>query len=228
MRSVSSARTTRLRVGALCGLMAAGAFALGVTGAARGDGNDHRRDGIAVAVLHNASGAAIGTARLHARPGGVLRVRVDVSGLTPGFHGFHVHAVGRCEPPFTSAGGHAQAPGQSHGAHAGDMPPLLVLRDGTARMSFEMDGLTLQELFDGDGSALIVHDGRDNLANIPARYHSHVPDATSSTFGPDAATLATGDAGTRAACGVIARPGHSPRRRHGHGRGHGKGHGRGH
>ena len=218
MKSDSSARTTRLRVGALCGLTAAGALALGVSGAARGDGsNGHRHHGIVVAALHNASGAAIGTARLQARPDGVLRVRVDVEGLTPGFHGFHVHATGRCEAPFTSAGGHAHAPGQAHGAHAGDMPPVLVLRDGSARMSFEMDGLTLQQLLDGDGSALIVHDGRDNLANIPARYHSHVPDATSTTFGPDVATLATGDAGTRAACGVIARPGHRS-----HGRDHGR------
>ena len=96
------------------------------------------------------------------------------------------------------------------------MPPLLVLRDGTASMSFEMDGLTLEDLLDqsGDGSALIIHSGRDNLANIPARYHSHMPDASSTTLGPDVATLATGDAGTRIACGVIARPGHGTG--HGH------------
>ncbi len=60
-------------------------------------------------------------------------------------------------------------------------------------MSFEMDGLTLEELLDqsGDGSALIIHADRDNLANIPARYHAHVPDASSTTLGPDPATLAT-------------------------------------
>ena len=74
------------------------------------------------------------------------------------------------------------------------MPPLLVLGDGTASMSFAMDALTLEELLDqsGDGSALIIHADRDNLANIPARYYSHVPDASSTTFGPDPATLATG------------------------------------
>jgi superoxide dismutase, Cu-Zn family len=55
------------------------------------------------------------------------------------------------------------------------------------------------ELVDADGSALIVHAGRDNYANIPDHYHSHTYD----TFGPDQDTLATGDAGERAACGVV-------------------------
>jgi superoxide dismutase, Cu-Zn family len=46
-----------------------------------------------------------------------------------------------------------------------------------------------------------VHAGRDNFANIPERYHSHEEDV----FGPDSDTLATGDAGSRAACGVVQR-----------------------
>ena len=49
-----------------------------------------------------------------------------------------------------------------------------------------------------------MHAGRDNFANIPERYHSHQYD----TFGPDADTLATGDAGARAACGVVRQKGH--------------------
>ena len=215
MTTVSRTRTTRLRTAAVCGLTAAGALGLGVAGAAEGDATSQARHGNAVAELRDTSGRAIGTVRFQARRDRV-RVRVEVAGLTPGFHGFHVHATGHCAAPFTSAGGHQHGVGQTHGAHAGDMPPLLVLRDGTASMSFQMDGLTLEDLLDqsGDGSALIIHADRDNLANIPARYHSHVPDASSTTFGPDAATLATGDAGARAACGVIARRGHGTGRGH--------------
>lgn len=214
MKPRSTSRLTRLRLGALCGVTAAGALALGVAGAAQGNGGAYAQHRTAVAELHNADGHVIGTARFQARHSGKLRVSVAVAGLTPGFHGFHVHTTGRCDAPgFTTAGGHAHTPGQTHGAHAGDMPPLLVLRDGTAKMSLETDSLTLQELLAGDGSALIIHDGRDNLANIPARYHSHLPDASSTTFGPDATTLAVGDAGARAACGVITRRGHG---RHDH------------
>ncbi len=138
-----------------------------------------------------------------------MRVKVDVSGLTPGFHGFHVHAVGQCQAPFATAAGHLNPGGQTHGAHAGDMPPLLVGPDGTASARFDTAALTFDGLLDagGDGSALIVHAGRDNLANIPSHYHSHVPDAASTTMGPDGATLATGDAGGRAVCGVVTRAG---------------------
>jgi Cu-Zn family superoxide dismutase len=80
----------------------------------------------------------------------------------------------------------------NHGGHAGDMPVLLVKSDGTTEESFETDSFALDDLFDEDGSAIIVHANADNYANIPAVY------------GPaNAATLATGDAGSRYACGVV-------------------------
>ncbi len=77
-------------------------------------------------------------------------------------------------------------------------PVLLVQSDGHAEQEFDTDRFRLRQLFDRDGSAVIVHAGRDNYANIPERYHSH----TENVFGPDSATLATGDAGARFACGV--------------------------
>jgi Cu-Zn family superoxide dismutase len=128
-------------------------------------------------------------------------VVAEVWGVAPEFHGFHVHAVGECVPPFTSAGGHFNPGGVPHGDHAGDMPSLLVNGDGTAELEFETDRFRLSDLFDADGSAVIVHTGRENFANIPDRYHSHTYD----TFGPDTDTLATGDAGARTACGVVER-----------------------
>ncbi len=77
--------------------------------------------------------------------------------------------------------------------------PLLINGDGTGELRFATDRFTVAQLLDADGSALIVHAGRDNLANIPERYHSHAHNV----LGPDADTLATGDAGGREACGVI-------------------------
>jgi Cu-Zn family superoxide dismutase len=130
---------------------------------------------------------------------GKVLVRTVTHDLTPGFHGFHVHAVGQCVPPFTSAGGHYNPGGIGHGAHAGDMPSLLVGADGTGELRFKTDRFSVAELFDADGSAIIVHASSDNFAHIPSRYHSH----TKGTFGPDSVTLATGDAGARVACGVV-------------------------
>jgi len=88
------------------------------------------------------------------------------------------------------------------------MPPLFVTADGEAQLSFVTDSFRIGELVAGDGSAVMIHAGRDNLANIPGRYHSHVPDASSTTFGPDAETLKTGDSGSRVACGAVRARGH--------------------
>lgn len=151
-----------------------------------------------VVDVRDQAGESVGVVKL-LQKGGKVEVRADLHGLPAGFHGFHVHAVGECSPPFTSAGGHNNPTGDTHGDHAGDMPVLLVNEDGTAQAQFTTDRFTLRGLVDEDGSAVIVHEAPDNLANIPDRYHSHTEDV----YGPDSATLAVGDAGGRLACGVI-------------------------
>lgn len=129
----------------------------------------------------------------HAEVSVLIRIPRDLAG----FHGFHVHEKGVCEPPFTSAGGHLKDPGTQHRNHVGDMPPLYVTNAGEGDMTFKTERLVLEKLFDADGSAIIVHYGVDNLAHIPPRY------TTDGQSGPDAMTLATGDAGPRMACGVV-------------------------
>jgi superoxide dismutase, Cu-Zn family len=146
------------------------------------------------AVLHDGTGARVGFIRMVEGPAGTVTVRVLVHGLPAGFHGFHVHAVGSCVPPFTSAGSHFNPGGTTHPGHAADMPVLLVNTDGTGWARFRTDRYTIADLFDADGSALIVHASPDNFANIPTDRYDPDPDAT---------TLATGDAGARIACGVL-------------------------
>jgi Cu-Zn family superoxide dismutase len=164
------------------------------------------------AVIRDATGAVVGTLILQSTPGGSVLVAAHVTGLSAGFHGFHVHAVGICDPtttdpvtgntaPFLSAGAHFNPAGVTHGHHAGDLPVLLVTTSGNANSAVETDGFTIASLFDADGSAIIVHASPDNLANIPTRYVSPANPAG----GPDAATLGTGDSGGRIACGVITR-----------------------
>ncbi|MDZ4278187.1 MAG: superoxide dismutase family protein [Dehalococcoidia bacterium] len=160
--------------------------------AAQADAGDGR------VLLRNASGEPVGVAKLTQEDGEVL-VRVTAHDLPAGFHGFHVHAVGICTAPFASAGGHFNPAAQGHPGHAGDMPVLLMNADGTGEARFKTDRYDVADLFDADGSALIIHADPDNYANIPARYLDPPP-ALSAV---DAATLNTGDAGGRLACGVV-------------------------
>ena len=174
----------------------------------------------AVARLKDAEGQFVGVVRFRYE-GDEVEVEADVRNVdvNPGqFHGFHVHQTGKCDPktvdpatgskaPFLSAGGHFNPGGSAHGDHAGDFPVLLVHSDGHAEEEgFDTDRLRLSELFDGDGSAVIVHAGRDNYANIPERYHTHLEGDSEEMPGPDEATKATGDAGARFACGIVRRP----------------------
>lgn len=169
------------------------------------EGRSERGKRVANVTLYNAEGDRVGRVQLKPARGDATRVRATITEAVPEFHGFHIHAIGECDPnapggPFTSAGGHLALEGQTHGDHAGDLPSLLVMADGTARLEFLTDRFDVSDLRDDDGSAVMVHAGRDNFANIPERYVS----TTSGQPGPDAATLATGDAGARYACGVVA------------------------
>lgn len=161
-------------------------------------GKRHGRS--ATATLRDAAGDRVGRVwfRQHGRHGAVT-VFARVRDLPPGFHGFHIHTTGKCEPPgFTSAGGHFNPTNAPHGDHAGDLPTLLVMEDGTGMLAARTDRFTLADLRDDDGSAVMVHELADNYANIPDRYQSDAGGR-----GPDAATLATGDAGSRLACGEV-------------------------
>lgn len=151
---------------------------------------------IARAALIDATGQTVGAVRFERRGASrALRVSVTVRKLSPGFHGFHVHAVGKCEgPSFMSAGPHLNPAGAGHPGHAGDMPPLLVTSGGKAQARFTTDRFSLAALRDADGSAVMVHALPDNHANIPAERYDPDPDAT---------TTATGDSGARVACGLV-------------------------
>ena len=157
--------------------------------------------------VRNVDGERIGTVFLRQLSGKVV-VSARVHQLAPGFHGFHIHETGACnadapDGPFTTAGGHYDPGEHHHGDHSGDMPSLLVTDGGIAQIRFITDRFDLADLHDHDGSAVMVHEGPDNFANIPEdRYTSDEGPV------PDSTTLATGDAGTRVACGVIASGDH--------------------
>jgi superoxide dismutase, Cu-Zn family len=144
------------------------------------------------AELREANGRAAGTARFE-QVGDSVHIVLTLTGLPPGPHAVHIHAVGRCDPPdFGSAGAHFNPERRQHGLqnpegpHAGDLPNVTVQPDGQGRLETVTARVTLgsgpASLFDADGSALVVHAGPDDFKTDPA-----------------------GQAGARIACGVITR-----------------------
>ncbi|MGO4447046.1 superoxide dismutase family protein [Mycobacterium sp. 2YAF39] len=93
---------------------------------------------------------------------GYATVTIETVGtgiLSPGFHGLHIHAVGKCEGDFTSAGDHFQAPGHTGQPASGDLPPLLVRSDGAGKLVATSDSFTQDQLKGPDGSAILLHEG---------------------------------------------------------------------
>jgi Cu-Zn family superoxide dismutase len=143
-------------------------------------------------ALVDAAGAARGTVHLR-QAGGDIALRIEATGLPPGPHGLHVHAVGRCDAPdFASAGGHWNPSARQHGRdnpmgqHAGDLPNLVIGPDGTGTLDATLPARTLagapDALLDGDGAAIVVHAGPDDMKTDPS-----------------------GNSGGRIACAIVSR-----------------------
>ena len=178
---------------------------LPLTGCGGSDDEVDTSAGEVTADIKDANNGTRGTVQLAFSDKGYVTVTLETNGLKPGLHGLHVHQTGVCEQRgvdpanpgmpgfFLSAGGHIAEGEQVHGDHDGDLPTLLVRADGSARMVVESSRLTREEVLDGDGSALIIHEKPDNFGNIPDRYTTAIDDTTKKT----------GDAGTRIACAVL-------------------------
>lgn len=119
--------------------------------------------------------------------GGKVLVEADISGLTPGKHGFHIHEFGDCSAPDgASAGGHWNPENHMHGApgtasHPGDLGNVEADANGRAQITLKLERITV----DGGalgiaGRGLIVHEKADDLVSQPV-----------------------GEAGGRQACAVI-------------------------
>lgn len=153
----------------------------------------HAQDRQASATMMNAEGNEAGTVTFAETPSGVLHIIVEMTGMPPGAHGFHIHETGECDPEggFESAGGHyvgdddnAHGIMNPEGPHAGDLPNVHVGQDGVLKIEYFTDELSISgddsPLMDEDGSAVVVHGSPDDYESQPS-----------------------GEAGDRIACGVI-------------------------
>jgi Cu-Zn family superoxide dismutase len=141
----------------------------------------------AIAVLHPASGSQVmGTVTFTKTDAGV-QVVADITGLTPGQHGFHIHEFGDCSAPdATSAGGHFNPSKNPHAGHddakrhEGDLGNIEADSSGKAHLELTDKMMTMSGEMSIIGRGVIVHEKVDDLKTQP-----------------------TGNAGGRVACGVI-------------------------
>lgn len=142
------------------------------------------------ADLRDVDGRSVGTATFTQGAYGVV-VSAQLTGLPAGTHAMHIHEVGRCEPPFTSAGGHYNPAFRQHGVknrggfHSGDLPNFTAPASGTVRVDAITQAVSLggpNTLFTSQGTSIMIHSDPDDYASDPG-----------------------GNAGVRIACGVIVR-----------------------
>jgi len=145
------------------------------------------QEGGATAVMMDQSGTNLGTLTLTDSDGGV-HVSGELTGVPNGDHGFHMHETGVCDAAtkFESAGAHFEPGEHKHGTenpdgpHAGDLMNITADDDGKAMVDLHNATVTLEQLLDADGAALVLHDDPDDYKTDPA-----------------------GNSGDRFACGVI-------------------------
>lgn len=142
------------------------------------DGSEEPVVTIASGTLASAGGDELGSVELSRGRNG-LSLSIVANDLEAGrTHAFHLHATGACEAPdFSSAGGHLNPFGRSHGElsdngkHLGDLPNLTVDSAGSAQVSVDLEGdadILLAEIMDSDGTAVMLHEGPDDYLSDPA------------------------------------------------------------
>jgi len=149
----------------------------------------HSRGPMATATLEPTTGnTAKGIVHLTDVGEGNVEVQVDLTGVPPGVHGFHIHEKGDCSNNAQAAGGHFNPTGMIHGApdavshHAGDWGNVTADANGEVHTKFQTHSITLKsgDATNAVGHAIVLHGNPDDLTSQPA-----------------------GNAGPRIACGVI-------------------------
>lgn len=142
----------------------------------------------AAATIRDLAGARVGTATFTDSHAGLI-VSGTVSDIGRGAHAIHIHAIGKCESPFTTAGSHFNPNRNLHGfrasqgAHLGDLPNINMPAAGASGFEFLLVGVTVRGpggLLSGPGTSIVIHSTRDDYLTDPE-----------------------GDSGGRLACGVI-------------------------
>lgn len=144
----------------------------------------------AAAIVRDVSGKQVGSMQFTETYAGVL-ITGSIGNLGLGGHAIHIHEVGKCELPYTTAGNHFNPTNRHHGyknatgPHLGDLPNLDLPAAGVQRFEMLLPDVMLKGpngMLDVDGASVVVHASRDDYVADPS-----------------------GNSGGRIACGVIVQ-----------------------
>ncbi|XP_075474236.1 superoxide dismutase [Cu-Zn] 2 [Primulina tabacum] len=149
----------------------------------------------AVAIISGADNDVRGAVHFIQRTtacGEGTQVEGRISGLSPGLHAFHIHALGDTTNGCISTGPHFNPLKKDHGSptdeerHAGDLGNIVVGSDGVAVISIIDKQIPLSGVHSILGRAVVVHADPDDLGR-----------------GGHELSKTTGNAGARVGCGII-------------------------
>jgi Cu-Zn family superoxide dismutase len=128
----------------------------------------------ATAVVHPTKGQAVsGTVKFESTADGV-KIAWDLTGLTPGKHGFHIHELGDCNcDDGKCAGGHFNPEGKKHGAptggerHVGDLGNIEADAKGVAKGEMTDKEVALGGAHSIIGRSVMIHEKEDDMKTDP-------------------------------------------------------------
>lgn len=141
----------------------------------------------AIARIYPTAGNQAAGLITFSQEGKSIKITGEISGLTPGIHGFHIHQFGNLSSADgTSAGGHYNPLNARHGAptdkerHVGDLGNITADDNGNATINLTDNVISLNGKYSITGRAVVIHAGQDDFTTQP-----------------------TGNAGARVGYGVI-------------------------
>lgn len=131
-------------------------------------------------------------------------IKVNVSGLKPGKHGFHIHEAGDLTDSCATACKHFNPTNKNHGGpndkerHVGDLGNIISNKNGISKVTFTDSKIKLKGKNSIIGRCVVIHESEDDLGRGGLDDKGNVIDKKTHQE-----SLKTGNAGKRIACGVI-------------------------
>jgi Cu-Zn family superoxide dismutase len=124
----------------------------------------------AVAILLPTKGSKVQGRVTFTEAGSTTHVHAEISGLTPGDHGFHIHEFGVWSEDGMASGSHYNPTMEKHGSldsprrHVGDLGNIRANDNGRAALDLDDVSLTFHGPTSIIGRGLVVHERADDFS----------------------------------------------------------------